>query len=48
MIEQMVKIVAKNPASILIVGGLIFLLTNNSIGWLLIIAGIGLNLAWLR
>lgn len=47
MIQTVVQIMADNPPSILIVAGVGLHLIGDPLGFLLILAGIGLNVAWL-
>lgn len=46
--NAVVQIIAKNPASILIAGGLVFMAFGSfTIGWILIGLGILIHLIWL-
>lgn len=47
MLSVIAEIIASNPASILIVLGVILYLLQSGIGLWLVVAGIGLNILWL-
>jgi len=44
--EWIIKMIASNPATILIAGGLVFLALGEWYAWILILMGIGLNITW--
>lgn len=47
MAGAMIEIIAKNPPSILIAGGVILLLVQNDSGMILVILGVILQLIWM-